>query len=122
MHTAGTCPRVATGLRHLFQYMLDVQTRRNELGSFLAHGSQQSFPAFVDERDVIQVDNAGSLVLNPVRTLPGGSQLADPRPNQTTLQDPSPIRFRLRDGYFQHVYFSRLPRACACVSTTSAPH
>src|SRR5258707_8240179 len=33
----------------------------NKLRAFLAHGPQQSFPAFVDERDVIEVDDAGSL-------------------------------------------------------------
>lgn len=78
MHSAD---RFHAASLHLFKHMLDVQAPGYELRTFLGYGSQQAFPAFVDECDVIQVDNAGPLVLASVRHLPGCSQFVDPRPD-----------------------------------------
>src|SRR6266851_6102643 len=93
---------LATSL-HVFEHMLDVQTIGYKLRAFLRHSPQQPFPAFVDERDVIEVDNAAPLVLALMRSLPGCSQFADPRPDPALLHDPSPFRWRLRDSDLQHV-------------------
>ncbi len=101
--------------------MLDVHTRGYELRAFLGHSPQQSFPALVDGRDVIEVDNAGPLVLAPVRPLPGCSEFADPRPHQASLHDPSPFYRRLRHGDLQHAYLSCLLRARAWVSARTVP-
>src|SRR5258708_18586833 len=84
----GKARRIHSADLHLFKHMFYVQPPGNKLRAFLAHGPQQSFPAFVDERDVIEVDNAGSLVLALVRPLPGYSQLANPRPHQPPLHTP----------------------------------
>src|SRR6267378_3714317 len=108
-------------LFQLFNHMLDVHTGGYKLRAFLGYSPQQSFPAFVDERDVIEVDNAGSLVMAPVRPLPGCSQFADPRPDQASLHDPSPLCCRLHDGDLQHANLSCLPTASACVSARAAP-
>src|SRR5258708_29506164 len=116
---AGKAHRIRSADLHLFKHMFYVQPPGNQLRAFLAHGPQQSFPAFVDERDVIEVDNAGALVVAPVRFLPGCSQFADPRPDQASLHDPSPICFRLLDGDLQHVYLSALPKRA--LTPTSIP-
>src|SRR5216684_5825425 len=108
-------------LLQLQKHMLDVKPPGYKLRAFLGHSPQQPFPAFVDERDVIEVDNAGSLVRALVRPLPGCSQLADPRPDQASLHDPYPICCRLHDGDLQHVYLSGPPRGCVCVSARGAP-
>src|SRR6266478_6695491 len=107
-------------LLQLLKHMLEVQTPGNKLRAFLGHSPQQSFPAFVDERDVIEVDNAGSLVLASVRPLPGCSQLANPRSDQASLHDPSPICFRFRDGDLQHVYLSGPPKRDLTLSSVPA--
>src|SRR6266576_1322755 len=108
-------------LLQLFNHMLDVHTAGYKLRAFLGYRPQESFPAFVDERDVIEVDNAGSLVMAPVRPLPGSSQFPDPRPHQASLHDPSPLCCRLHDGDLQHACLSCLPTASACVSVRAAP-
>src|SRR5258707_5397240 len=99
----GKARRIHSADLHLFKHMFYVEPPGNKLRAFLAHGPQQSFPAFVDERDVVEVDNAGSPVLAPARPLPGCSQLVDPRPDQASLHDPSPICCRLDDGDLEHV-------------------
>src|SRR5713101_955667 len=100
--------------------MLRVHTAGYELRAFFGDGPQQSFPAFVDECDVVEVDNAGALVVAPVRSLPGCSQFADPRPDQASLHDPSPICCRLRDGDLQHVYLSGPPKRDLMLSSVPA--
>src|ERR1700722_3476787 len=108
-------------LLQLFNHMLDVHTTGYKLRAFLGYSPQQSYRAFVDERDVIEVDNAGTLVMAPVRPLPACSQFADPRPDQASLHDPAPLCCRLHDGDLQHAYLSYLPAASACVSASAAP-
>jgi hypothetical protein len=88
--------------------MLDVQALGYELRAFVGHSPQQSFPAFVDERDVVEVDNAGPLVLTLACPRPGCSQLADPRSHQASLQDPFTICRPVHDGDPQHLYLSCL--------------
>ena len=87
--------------------MLDVHARGYELRAFLGESPQQSFAAFVNERDIVKVDNAGSLVVVRVCTLPRCSQLTDPRPDQAPLHDPPSFCWRLGHGDLQHVYLSR---------------
>ena len=89
--------------------MLDVHAGGDELRAFLGESPQQSFTAFVNERDIIKVDNAGSVVLACVRPLPRCLQLADPRSDQAPLHDPPSFCWRLRHGDLQHVYLSSLP-------------
>src|SRR6267142_2780266 len=107
-------------LLQLFKHMLDVHAPGYKLCAFLGHGPQQSFPAFVDERDVVEVDDAGSLVLAPMRPLPGCSQLADPRPNQAPLHGPSPVCCGLRDSDLEHIHLSGLPKRDLTLSSVPA--
>src|SRR5229473_6592459 len=117
----GKARRIRSADFHLFKHMFYVQPSGNKLRAFLGHSPQQPFPAFVDGRDVIEVDNAGPLVLSPVRPLPGCSEFADPRPHQASLHDPFPFCRRLRHGDLQHAYLSCLLRARAWVSARTVP-
>src|SRR5580698_7560593 len=90
--------------------MLDVHATGYELRAFLRHSPQQSFPAFVDKRDIVKVDNAVALV--PAAPFsPGCSQLAHPWADPAPLHDPPSFSWRLRYGDLQHVCLSRLPRS-----------
>jgi hypothetical protein len=88
--------------------MLYVHATGYELRAFLRHSPQQSFPAFVDKRDIIKVDNAGSLV-SAAPSSPGCSQLANPWSDQAPLHDPPSFSRCLRYGDLQHVCLSCLP-------------
>jgi hypothetical protein len=48
--------------------------------------------------------------------LPTPSQLADPRPDQPTFQNPALFRQRFVDGDLQHVFLSRLPNGVCSAS------
>src|SRR6266481_1931547 len=85
--------------------MLYVHAIGYELRAFFRHSPQQSFPAFVDERDIVKVDNAGPLV-SAAPSSPGCSQLADPGSDQAPLHDPPSFCWRLRDGDLQHICLS----------------
>jgi hypothetical protein len=87
---------------HLFKQMFRVQATRYELCTFLGHSPQQPFPAFVDKRHIIQVDDASLTVLSAVTLFPARSQFANPPPDQPALQNPSLFRLRLGDSDFQH--------------------
>src|SRR5260370_36113065 len=88
--------------------MLYVHAIGCELRALFRHSPQQSLPGFVDERDIVKVDNAGSLV-SAAPSPPGCSQLADPWSDQAPLHDPPSFSWRLRYGDLQHVYLSCLP-------------
>ncbi len=61
------CVRSADGIRDFFtsssSCWVYIAGLAMSLRAFLGQRPQQSFPAFVDERDIIKVDNAGALVL-----------------------------------------------------------
>ena len=88
--------------------MLYVHAIGYELRTFFRHSPQQSLPVFVDERDIVKIDNAGSLV-PAAPSSPGCSELGDPWSDQAPLHDPPSFSLRLRYGDLQHVYLSCLP-------------
>jgi hypothetical protein len=53
--------------------MLDVNTGGNELRALLRHGAQEPLTLFIDKRDVIEIDNALSVVIGSMSFLPGSS-------------------------------------------------
>src|SRR5258707_6632799 len=85
--------------------MLYVHAIGCESRAFFRHSSQQSFPALVDERDVVEVDNAGALV-SAAPSSPGCSQLANPGSDQAPLHDPPSFCWPLRDGELHHICLS----------------
>jgi hypothetical protein len=87
---------------HLLKHMFRVQTTGYELCTFLAHSPKQPFPALVDKRHIIEVDDASLPALRSVLLFPARSQFANPRPDQPALQNPSIFRLRLGDSDFQH--------------------
>jgi hypothetical protein len=93
----------------LIEHMLDVDTGGDELRSLHGHRSQQSLPAFVDERDRTKIDRACSSVLGSVPLFPACSELADPRLDQTAFDRPPLFRGRFRNRNSQHVDYSHLP-------------
>jgi hypothetical protein len=81
----------------------DVEPVGDELRALRGHNPQESFPAFVDERDITKVDNACSSAAVTVRCFPTCSQLTDPRPDQLALQNPSLFGWRFIDSDAHHV-------------------
>jgi hypothetical protein len=53
--------------------MLDVNTGGNELRALLRHGTQEPLTLLIDKRDVIEIDNALSVVVGSMSLLPGSS-------------------------------------------------
>jgi hypothetical protein len=101
--------------------MFRVQATRYELCTFLGHSPQQPFPAFVDKRHIIQIDDASLTVLSAVTLFPARSQFANPPADQPALQNPSLFRLRLGDSDFQHAV-PLLPVKCIRLRpTTAAP-
>jgi hypothetical protein len=59
------------------------------LRSLPHHGAQEPLAAFVDERDFVQVDDAGSLVISAVFLFPAGPEFAKPGSSKPSLENPS---------------------------------
>jgi len=69
--------------------MFDVDPASDELRPFLHHGSQNPLAALVDERDFVQVDDAGSLLISVVILFPAGPEFANPWSSKPAMQSPS---------------------------------
>src|ERR1700683_5187628 len=85
------------------KHMLDVEAIGYELRPLFGHGSQQSFAAHVDERDLIEVDNASTPLTAWDPAFPVCSHLANPRTHQATVENPSHFRGAFAGGNPQHV-------------------
>jgi hypothetical protein len=59
------------------------------LRSFPHQYAQEPLAAFVDERDFVQVDDAGSLVISAVFLFPAGPEFAKPGSSKPSLENPS---------------------------------
>jgi len=86
----------------LYEQAPDVEPVDDELHALLGHGPQESFPAFVDERQITKVNNACSSATVTVRCFPTCSQLKDPWPDQLALQNPPLFGWRLVDSDARH--------------------
>jgi hypothetical protein len=61
-----------------------------------------AFPALVNKRQIVQVDNALWSALASVLLFPALSQLVDPWLDQLALQNPLIFRSRLSNSNLQH--------------------
>jgi hypothetical protein len=62
----------------LLKNMFDEDTSGDALGPFPHQEQQEPLAAFVDERDFVQVNDAGSVSISAMVPFPAGSQHADP--------------------------------------------
>lgn len=86
-----------------FKHIFRVNSSGYELRTLLADRSQQCFSALVDERHVIQVENAVLPRMRSALLFPERPQFLNPRPYQLALQDPSVLCLRFHESDFQHV-------------------
>src|SRR5271163_4660341 len=58
----------------LVEHMPNIDTVCYELRTLLGHRAQESFPFFVDERHIVEIDDTAEFVLAPLPALPDFSQ------------------------------------------------
>ena len=92
-------------------YLLDNVLRVDSVGRELRLASrqhaQESFAALVDERDFVQVHDAGAFHIAAVVLLPARSELTYPRIGKPAMKNPSLFRWCFTESDFQHGIFLR---------------
>jgi hypothetical protein len=82
--------RMATRLfpRDVADNVPHVNTSRDEFRAFFGQLDESPFPAPVERRDVVEIDNALQVAVGSMSLFPASSQLANPQPDQLALQSP----------------------------------
>ena len=78
-------------------------SRGDELRSGVSHFRQQFFSAFVDQRDIGQIEDAANSISTLVVVFPAGAQHRHRWARQSAAQRPSAFRRGLCLGYPQQV-------------------
>src|SRR5256884_6682600 len=89
--------RALAGLQ-LLKQVFRVHAVAGEIRAFFVHSAQQSFSVLIDKSHLIQINNAAFQALGCVLFFPILSKLANPWPNQLTLQNPAALGLRFCDG------------------------
>ena len=90
--------QIALAGLQLLKQVFRVHTVAGEIRTFFVHSAQQSFSALIDKSHLIQINNAAFQALGCVLFFPILSKLANPWPNQLTLQNPAALGLRFCDG------------------------
>ena len=85
------------------QHVPDVYIAGDKARTLLGHRPQHSLPAFVNERNFIEVHDAPSSLRWGVRLLPAGLQFIDPWRDEAALQRPTLFHRRVGNRDPQHV-------------------
>src|ERR1700691_4365497 len=88
--------------------MLDVHVACDQSRALVAHAPQHSFPALVDERDLIKIYDAFATLGRGACPFPGRLQFLDPWRDEPAWQGPQLMLRRVGDGSLQHPFL--LPR------------
>jgi hypothetical protein len=85
-----------------------VNTSRDEFRTSFGQLDESPFPAPVDRRDVVEIDNALQVLVGSMSLFPASSQLANPQPLQPALESPFLFCCRLGPSDLQHINLGRL--------------
>src|SRR6266436_9364011 len=92
---------------YLLENVLRVHPAALELRSSSGQYAQQSFTALVDERDFVQIHDAGPSRISAVVLLPARSELMYPGVRKPAMKNPSFFRSCFTEIDLQHAISSR---------------
>lgn len=100
---SGTVPSAFRG--HLVKNMFGVGPIGDELHSIFGEHAQELLAGFVDECDLVEVDEAGTFPIDAVVFLPARPEFVYPGSRKPAVKNPSLFRGRFAEIDLQHAIF-----------------